>query len=82
MLRRLQLSALAFISTSTPASAHVRVTLDTSAYMLQCGFDTWEQCNFPRLAYAPKALNGKPGAHRAKYSGDLLLISFTPAERK
>ena len=80
------LSALAFVSTSTPASAHTYeyCRRDVTSQMLQCSFDTLEQCKWmssgrggdclrdpflppaETLAYAPRALNAKPGAHRAR----------------
>jgi hypothetical protein len=80
------LSALAFVSTCAPVSAHTYeyCRQDVSSHMLQCSFDTLEQCKWTSsgrggdclrdpflpapetLAYAPKAINGKPGAHRAR----------------
>jgi hypothetical protein len=40
------LSALAFVSTSTPASAHTYeyCRQEVLSHMLQCGFDSLEQC--------------------------------------
>ncbi|WP_084305221.1 DUF3551 domain-containing protein [Bradyrhizobium sp. ARR65] len=80
------LSALAFVSTSTPASAHTYeyCRRGVTSQLLECSFDTREQCKWTSsglggdclrdpflpsadtLAYAPKAINAKPGVHRAR----------------